>query len=155
MNAYVADECRKRPGRYGLMVAAPTMSARKLEEDIRSMGLLGFKPYWTLAAAALGKRQNDVTIFDMVSPAQIEVADRLGLIVMLTSRAPNAWPIRRTSARSANSAAALRTPRVVLAHLGRSYTFDSVRELPKYGRHREPLRRTSRTSRIGRSCAWL
>jgi predicted TIM-barrel fold metal-dependent hydrolase len=131
-NAYVAECCRRIPGRYGLMVARPTDSAEYLERQIRELGMLGFKPYWTLASAAFGTPQNEVTVLQMVSEAMISVADRLGLIIMLhipragrLSDPSNIKEVRELCRRAPNA-------RVVLAHVGRSYTADSVRDLPRY-----------------------
>ncbi len=131
-NEYVAACCRRIPGRYGLLVAGPEERADRLERRVRELGLLGFKPYWTLASAAFGVPQNDVTVLQMVSDAMMSVADRLGLIIMLhipragrLSDPANIAQVRELCRRAPNAV-------VILAHAGRSYAPESVSELPRY-----------------------
>ena len=79
MNRHLADLVRADECRYALMIPALDASAAALSAQVRDGGFLGFKPYWTFA----GNDLRSVAVDDMVTPAMLEAAHELRLIVML------------------------------------------------------------------------
>ena len=79
-NRFVAEQARQTPGCDALMLVHPSMSRQYLEEQIRTRGFLGFKPYIFYAASG---DSVECGITDFLPEEQIDVAHRHGLIVML------------------------------------------------------------------------
>ncbi|NLF09665.1 MAG: amidohydrolase family protein [Pirellulaceae bacterium] len=79
-NRFAASEAKHDPLSAALMLVHPSMSTEYLEARIRGAGFVGFKPYRFYSGA------NDAAscrITDFLPERQIEVAHRLGLIIML------------------------------------------------------------------------
>jgi len=122
MNAYVADAARRHDW-HALMVPPISDGADTLLEKVRSGGFVGFKPYWTFVT---WKKQNDVTLEDMITAEMREAADRAGLIVMThipragrLADPVNIAGIRRLCAESPDA-------KIILAHFGRSYFPEAI-----------------------------
>ena len=124
-NAYVSDAAQAH-GWQALMVPSLTDGAETLLRKVRAGGFLGFKPYWTFAAAHHDVAQNDVTLEMMVTDAMREAADRAGLVI--TTHIPRAGRLadpvniaglRRLCADAPNA-------KIVLAHFGRCYFPEAV-----------------------------
>ncbi len=120
---WLAEEAR-RCGYGTLLFARPEWDERTLARQLER-GHLGFKPYWYLAGDSL----DAVTLEDMISPAMLRLADARRLIVMThiprTGRLAdprNIDGLRRLCDAAPNA-------QFVLAHLGRSYTPESIRPL--------------------------
>jgi glutamate-1-semialdehyde 2,1-aminomutase len=79
-NRFVAEQTRQDPASGALMLVHPSMTPGHLEAQVRARGFLGFKPY--LFYARTGDTVN-CRITDFLPEEQIEVAHRLGLLVML------------------------------------------------------------------------
>ena len=79
-NSFVAEQVGSVDGSGALMLVHPSMSPRYLEEQIAAHGFLGFKPYYFYARSGDLK---ECRIADFLPEEQIELADRLGLIIML------------------------------------------------------------------------
>ena len=77
---FLADELRNDPASGGLMLVHPGMTADHAEERVRSLGLLGFKPYrfYSQSGDPVG-----CPLTDFMPEHLIAVADRLGLVVMM------------------------------------------------------------------------
>lgn len=121
-NAYVAEAARAHHW-HALMVPSMTDDAGTLLAKVHAGGFVGLKPYWTFVT---WKKQNDVTIEDMITPAMRDAADRAGLIITthITRAGRLADPLniaglRRLSADCPNA-------KIVLAHFGRSYFLEAV-----------------------------
>ena len=117
-NAFTAREVSRDDESIGLMLVVPEMSPEEVAEQAARFGLRGLKPYRTHAATGDAV---ECRITDYLPEPQIEVADRLGLMVMLhlsKSRAvadpDNLADLERLTGKY---------PRVrwVLAHCARSY----------------------------------
>ena len=132
-NAYVAGGIRA--GRVdGLLVLRPEWPAQQVRDLVLQGGFVGFKPYPGL----VGSRSDDtVRIDDYFPPAHQEIADELGLIALLHLPRPE----RLRDARNLDEIHRLvaRRPhiRVIIAHIGRSYTLSfaapglaALRDLP-------------------------
>jgi predicted TIM-barrel fold metal-dependent hydrolase len=79
-NAYIRD-CSNRMGIPALLYACPWWSGQELESGICTGGFLGVKVYLNFSPAYIP--QDEIRIFDFLPHHQLEVLDRLGLIVML------------------------------------------------------------------------
>ena len=79
-NAYIGRVCREH-GLPGLLVSDPAWSAAQVEELVSTHGLRGLKPYLSLAPLAL--KTEEVTVYDFLPEAHLEVANAHGWIIML------------------------------------------------------------------------
>ena len=122
-------EPRAAARRYALMIPPLDASAEELSRLVTGGGFLGFKPYWTFAGTDL----RSVAVSDFVTPAQLEAAHELRLIIMLHP------PGNLVPHQGAIRAAALRYPAatIILPHCATCYHYaplaasiDSVRDLP-------------------------
>jgi hypothetical protein len=106
------------PWIFPLMIAGKGLAAPgELERSLASGGFYGFKVYlpWH------GDDYGDLRVEDMLGPAEMELADRCGLIVLLhVPRAGRlADPVIQSGVRSLSSG--YPNARIVLAHCGRCY----------------------------------
>jgi predicted TIM-barrel fold metal-dependent hydrolase len=113
--------------RYGyrtLLFARPEWDEGTLRRQLER-GHLGFKPYWYLAGDSL----DEVTLGDMISPAMLRVAQARRSIVMthIPRTGRLADPKNPEGLRRICEAAP--QAQFVLAHLGRSYTPESIRPI--------------------------
>ena len=118
-NRFVAEQVGNDHLSAGLMVVHPSMTQEYLEEQIKTLGLIGLKPYrfYSTTGDAVSCR-----ITDMLPEHQIAVADRYGLIIMLhlakrhgIGDTENIGDVERLSSRYPNV-------KWILAHCGRSYS---------------------------------
>ena len=79
-NQFVAEQVAAHPHSGALMLVHPQMSADFVEEQVRAHGFLGLKPYRTYSATGDAV---ECRITDFLPRHQLEVADRLGLIIMM------------------------------------------------------------------------
>jgi glutamate-1-semialdehyde 2,1-aminomutase len=117
-NAYVAEQIGNGDGSASLMLVNPAMSPEYLESQIATQGFCGFKPYFFYTRTGDLK---ECRITDFFPEEQIEVADRLGLIVMLhlgkrlaISDPDNIEDVLRLTCKYGNI-------KWILAHCARSY----------------------------------
>lgn len=132
-NAYVAEHLASGEA-AGLALLDPRESAEALRETVTAGGFVGLKPYLDLVREPAGP---EVTIPEMVPAAAREVAEELGLIILLhvprAGRIADPANIREV----AELCTACPSARVILAHVGRSYgpwfieqAIGALRELP-------------------------
>lgn len=128
-NRFTAEQAALDPNDGALMMVVPSMSRDYLEEHIQSQGFLGFKPYRTHAITGdeVGCR-----ITDFLPEEQIDLANRLGLIVTLhiAKRDAIADPVNiedilRLTTRYPNV-------RWILAHCARSYSTWAIEKAAPY-----------------------
>lgn len=117
-NDYIARQLDGHPRSGALMLVHPGMTETELQSAVRAKQFLGFKPYRFFS------RTGDSVhcrIMDFLPEHQIQVADELGLIVMMHLSRPNGI----CDAHNLNDLERLTTqfPRVrwILAHCARSY----------------------------------
>lgn len=116
-NSYVVD-CSRTHGIYPLMVVGRDHYPKSLLNDqILRHGYLGYKVFldWQ------GNDYSERTISQMLGPAEMELADDLGLTIML--HVPGADRLADPNTQAQVRDYALRYPnsRIVLAHCGRCY----------------------------------
>ncbi len=124
-NAYIAEAIRD-PRLHGLMVGGIVDDEAWLEQELRAGGFLGLKPYWSYVTS---KSQADVTLEDMIPPAQRRLADRLGLILMvhIPRLGRLADPVNVTGLRHLCDQCP--RARIIMAHFGRSYFPEAIGDL--------------------------
>ena len=117
--ASIADNTRF----FGLAMVSPDDPQERVESWIRETPLLGYKPYRNFVT---GKPTDEVSIPDMLPASQMELADRLGLLVML--HIPRAERLADPDNQREVCELADRYPNasIVLAHVGRAYYLSNV-----------------------------
>ena len=80
-NRYVGELVRENPGWYGLAVICPEWDRETTLRQIEGNGLRGMKPYITFAAPEIATP--DITIYDILTPEQWELADARGYVCTL------------------------------------------------------------------------
>ena len=118
-NRFAAEQTNKSPGSAALMLVHPSMSSDYLEKKVRVGGFLGFKPYRFYAVSGDAV---ECRIADFLPEAQINIAHRHGLLIMLhiarrdaIGDRVNIEDIRRLTAKYPNA-------RWIMAHCARSYS---------------------------------
>jgi glutamate-1-semialdehyde 2,1-aminomutase len=108
---------------FGMLLVAPRDPVAAIEALIREHALIGYKPYlnyvdWKPAA--------EVTIDDMLPAAQLELAERLGLVVTL--HIPRAGRLADPVNQAQMTALCRRYPNTtfIFAHIGRAYFLNNV-----------------------------
>ena len=118
-NRFTAEQASQDPGSGALMLVHPSMSPDYLEEQIRTLGSLGFKPYRFHARSG---DPVECGITDYLPEEQIEVANRLGLILMLHLSKRDAIADRANIDDLLRLTAKYPNAKWVLAHCARSYS---------------------------------
>ena len=118
-NRFAAEQIGRDPGSGALMLVEPSMSPQYLEEQVRTQGFLGFKPYLFYARSG---NTWDCRITDFFPEEQMDIAHRHGLIVMLhlskrdgIADRQNIDDLRRLTFKYGNV-------KWILAHCARSYS---------------------------------
>ena len=121
-NHYVASVMDNRCF-FGLAMVSPEDPLPLVEKWIRDTPLLGYKPYRDFVT---GKPREAVSVPDMLPARQMELADRLGLVVML--HIPRAKRLADPDNQREVCELADRYPRarLILAHVGRAYYLKNV-----------------------------
>jgi predicted TIM-barrel fold metal-dependent hydrolase len=118
-NRFVAQQASQVPGSGALMLVHPSMSAHYLEEQIRTQGFLGFKPYYFYARPGDAVQCRNV---DFLPVEQIEVAHQHGLIVMLHLARRDAIADQTNIDDLLRLTSEYGHAKWILAHCGRSYS---------------------------------
>lgn len=102
-----------------LLFACPWWSAEELEDKIKAGGFLGVKVYLSLSDPKIAG--DDITIYDFLPRHQLEVVDRLGLIVILHIPRKDRFrdPVNLRQIREIHDG--YRNLKLVIAHVGRAY----------------------------------
>ena len=123
MNAYTAAAARET-GWPALIFARPAWSSEVLESKLIEGGFRGAKVYLSFAPDEIPA--GDIRIFDFIPHHQLEVLDRLGLILLL--HIPRKDRLRDPENLKQMVEIEERYPnlRVVIAHVGRAYCREDV-----------------------------
>ncbi len=96
------------------------MDCEKVEREVKEGGYLGFKPYLSNKPPYIPDRE--IRIFDFLTPAHLEIADKLGLAVILhiardkrLADPVNIGQLMEIEERYPNV-------KLIVAHIGRAYT---------------------------------
>jgi hypothetical protein len=122
-NDYVSA-CSRQTGYPSLVFSDPAWSAEELEHRIRKGGFLGAKSYLSLAPPYIPGPE--VRIFDFFPPHQLEVLDRLGLVMMLHIPRPGRLKDPVNLAQMLEIEKRYSRLKVIIAHVGRAYCREDV-----------------------------
>ena len=118
-NKFTAAQTANDSDSHALMLVEPKMTADYLEEQVEKYGFIGFKPYRLYSITG---DVDNCRITDFIAEHQVEVAHRLGLIIMMHVSKRNAIAdqdniddMQRLSEKYPNA-------KWILAHCGRSYS---------------------------------
>ncbi len=108
---------------FGMALVSPHDSVELVERRVTSNRLVGYKPYlnyvdWKPAA--------EVTIDDMLTAAQMEYADKSGLIIMLHIPRPMRLSDPVNQSQMVELCRRYPGARIVFAHIGRAYYLENV-----------------------------
>lgn len=122
-NDYVA-KVTKASGLYPLIITGrDTTKPAVLEQAVREKGFLGYKVFinW------FGDNYKDVTVESMIGPAEMLIADKLGLIVLLHVPRSERLADPQISKGVEKLSKDYPNARIVLAHCGRCYLPDEAK----------------------------
>lgn len=117
-NTYIHD-CAQKYGLPALLFACPGWSAEVLEKKIKEGNFLGIKVYLSFSPAHIAAE--DIEIFDFLPHHQLEMIDRLGLIVMLHIPRKNRLkdPVNLKQILEIHNR--YKDLKLIIAHVGRAY----------------------------------
>jgi hypothetical protein len=127
-NAFLAAEVAAHPESAALMVVHPSMTADYVEGEVQAKGFLGFKPYRTYSVTGDAAQ---CRITDFMPRYQIEVAHRLGLIIMMHLSKRNAIADPDNIRDLEDLSAEFPGAKWVLAHCARSYSSWAIEKAAK------------------------
>jgi hypothetical protein len=108
---------------FGLALVAPGDVADAVRERVSANRLVGYKPYVDFVE---GKPKSEITIHDMLPPEQMQLADELGLAIMLHIPRPGrlADPVNQKD--MVELCRSYPNAHVIFAHIGRAYYLRNV-----------------------------
>lgn len=122
-SAVYAGRCADNRRFFGMAMVSPRDTADAVARRVADNKLIGYKPYLSFVE---GKAAGEITLFDMLPDAQMQVADERGLAVTLHIPRPGrlADPVNQ----SQMVELCKRYPRakIIIAHIGRAYYLSSV-----------------------------
>lgn len=133
MNLYISKKIKTDRKYYGLLLPSLKSDSNKLYKEIKKGNFKGFKPYLTMTE---GKERENIRITDFVTKAQLEVANDLGLVILLHIPRKNRIADPLNIEDIIYICSAYPKVKIVLAHVGRSYgpyflekTIDKIKNL--------------------------
>ena len=139
-NEYISNVC-KQENCYGLYMPEPSL--KEIPGDFFADRFIGFKPYPDLAEFKepedFSKLDIDISIFDFVPQIVLEFSNQYGLILLIhlprkgrLNDKRNIWELDKISEKYPDI-------KVVLAHAGRSYCFEDIRQSINEIKHMQNL----------------
>jgi len=107
-----------------LLYACPWWNGEVLEEKIKAGGFIGIKVYLSLSDPSIAA--NDITIFDFLPHSQLEVINRLGLIVILHIPRKDRFKDPVNLSQILEIHEKYRNLKLIIAHVGRAYCDEDV-----------------------------
>jgi len=128
-NEFAASQVLHDPQSAALMLTQPSMSADYLRKQIEQFHFVGFKPYPGYAAGCDTSR---CRITDFIPQTHIDVADKLGLLIMMhlskqtaVTDSENLQDLRTLTDKYPNA-------KLILAHCARSYSSRPIEKAKKH-----------------------
>ena len=118
-NAYVAECARNGKIAHGLMCLKPEYSCAYIEEEVRTRGFSGFKPYPDIVS---GQKGAEIGIFEFLPREQMALAERLGLPIVMHLPRPGRMPDENNIRELKEIRQQFADLKIVIAHLGRCFT---------------------------------
>ncbi len=123
VNDYVRDEARVH-GFPTLYRTSYDMPADELEERVKAGGFLGFKPYLSNCPPYIPPKE--IRIYDFLPPEHLEVANKLGLIIMLHIARDGRLKDPVNLAQLLEIEEKYPNIKLVVAHIGRAYAKEDI-----------------------------
>ncbi len=117
-NDWVSRKAREH-GFPALLISKPDLQPGELEAQVAARGFLGLKPYLEFAPPHLASDQ--ITIYDFLPPAHLEIANAHGWIVMLHIPRPGRLKDPLNLAQMMEIEQKYPHIRLIVAHIGRAY----------------------------------
>jgi len=108
---------------FGLALVAPGDDADTVRERVSANRLVGCKPYIDFVR---GRPRSEITIRDMLSAEQMQLADELGLAIMLHIPRPGRLADPVNQAQMVELCRDYPNARIIFAHIGRAYYLRNV-----------------------------
>jgi uncharacterized protein len=122
-NSYVSQAARAH-GLPALLVSTPAWPAEVLERHVVEGGFLGLKPYLSFAPPEIPG--SDITIYDFLPHAHLEVADAHGWVIMLHVPRPDRLRDPVNLAHLLEIERRYPNVQVIVAHIGRAYCHEDA-----------------------------
>lgn len=123
-NQYVGQIVRENPGWHGLAVTKPEWDEEKIVQQVEGNGLKGMKPYVTYAPAV--KKGSEITIYDILSPKQLKLADVRGYVIMLHLPHPDRIRAESNIRQMLEIEEKYPNVKLIVAHIGRAFCVDNL-----------------------------
>lgn len=127
VHSYLNDYVKEASEKYGcpaLLRSSYEMTPEYLEEKLREGGFLGLKPYLRDCPEYIPV--SEIRIFDFLTPAQLEVADKHGWIVMLHIPRSGRLKDKVNLAQLMEIEEKYPNVKLVVAHIGRAYSKEDI-----------------------------
>lgn len=113
---------------FCMVVVSPADSAETVQKRVESTRAVGVKPYWNYAANFYGKTSNEVEVFDMVTPEQLEYLNEKSLAI--TFHIPRSGRFADKLNQRQMIALCEKYPNIkfIFAHIGRAYFMKNIFE---------------------------
>lgn len=132
-NKYVSDVCIENSC-HGLYISEPGLD--EIPNNFFENGFVGFKPYPDLVdyetPADFSKLDIDVSIFDFISKKVLEFSDAYGLILLIHIPRKGRLNDKRNIEELNTIGKKYKNIKVILAHAGRSYCYEDIRNSIQY-----------------------
>lgn len=128
-NQFLAEQLADHPNSAGLMLVHPSMTADEVEAAIRRTGFLGLKPYRNYSVTG---DIDECRITEFMPEHQIEVAQRLGLIIMMHISKRNAIADPDNIRDMVELSHKYPNVKWILAHNARSYSAWAIEKAAPY-----------------------
>lgn len=127
VHSYLNDYVKEASEKYhcpALLRSSYEMTPEYLEEQVKAGGFLGLKPYLRDCPEYIPV--SEIRIFDFLTPAQLEVADKHGWIVMLHIPRSGRLKDKVNVAQLMEIEEKYPNVKLVVAHIGRAYSKEDI-----------------------------
>lgn len=127
VHSYLNNYVRESAERYGcpsLFRSSYEMTPEYLEKEMQAGGFLGLKPYLRDCPPYIP--DNEIRIFDFLTPEQLKVADKHGWIVMLHIPRSGRLKDKVNLAQLMEIEERYPNVKLVVAHIGRAYSKEDI-----------------------------
>jgi len=133
VNSYISGVC-KETNSHGLFIPEPSL--KKIPDNFFKDKFVGFKPYPDLAdfetPEDFSKLDIGVSIFDFISKEVLEFSNEYGLILLIHIPRKGRLNDKRNIEELSTIGKKYKNIKVILAHAGRSYCYEDIRNSIHY-----------------------
>ncbi|MHB1336745.1 MAG: amidohydrolase family protein [Candidatus Humimicrobiaceae bacterium] len=132
-NSYISDVC-KETNSHGLFIPEPSL--KKIPDNFFKDKFVGFKPYPDLVGFEtpedFSKLDIDVSMFDFISKEVLEFSNEYSLILLIHIPRKGRLNDKRNIEELITIGKKYKNIKVILAHAGRSYCYEDIRNSIHY-----------------------